>query len=619
MPWHRLAIAAHLASRSEQNFRMDGPDFNAQQRQKEQKVLRSFLRWSLLGSVTFHAGLLVLLPTKLWQTEPELDDDAIEIVMIDPAEDQPTSSLNASEETGAIANPSANADAANEEISMASSPSQTATEKASTTSSAPAKSKSSATTVQSSRSSLPKNVPASKPTAVTPLASTGSQPTESSTQQVAQPPEPSLSPLEPPQNKAPISTSPLSTPEAVSIPVNPQPVGPSPSLVESPKPEPFPVKPAVQQLIPSLSPSPTSSEPVKPLPQSSEPSRPIRPNPSPIPTLVTTVPSQPATPIPRSTPSLVRPSIGPVDAQTRAAASSPSTFKPSSNHGNTSSNNASTSDSSGQSSLGIGSSAGHRTSLGSSVGRQTSSNSQPSLAGNGSTPREQGPTTGQSGRTPGQAAQPTPTPTPSPVAIRTAPSPSPSVAPTAKPAGVNKPVRISCPKTTDLGQEGIVRIVIDVNSKGRVENVRLRESSGDLTLDDAALDIARRCKYQASTTGYRDVKLLLTFETKDSEFQRQNEQRRQLAKQRKQEEEQRRLAEQQKQEQEKQRQLAEQQRQPEATQPDRPLPSPMPTAGNSQNFPVAPTPDPLRTTAPEGGIPPSNPPESTAPIPGITP
>jgi len=59
------------------------------QREKEEEELRSFLTYSLLGSVVFHA-LVLFIGTMLWDRQPALADNPIEVIMVDaPAEETP--------------------------------------------------------------------------------------------------------------------------------------------------------------------------------------------------------------------------------------------------------------------------------------------------------------------------------------------------------------------------------------------------------------------------------------------------------------------------------------------------------------------------------------------------
>ena len=59
------------------------------QREKEEGELRSFLTYSLLGSVAFHA-LVLFFGAMLWDRQPALADNPIEVIMVDPpAEETP--------------------------------------------------------------------------------------------------------------------------------------------------------------------------------------------------------------------------------------------------------------------------------------------------------------------------------------------------------------------------------------------------------------------------------------------------------------------------------------------------------------------------------------------------
>ncbi len=59
----------------------------ANQREKEEEELRSFLTYSLLGSVAFHV-LVLFFGTMLWDRQPALAENPIEVIMVDaPAEE----------------------------------------------------------------------------------------------------------------------------------------------------------------------------------------------------------------------------------------------------------------------------------------------------------------------------------------------------------------------------------------------------------------------------------------------------------------------------------------------------------------------------------------------------
>lgn len=55
-----------------------------QQREKEAQSLRSFLAWSLIGSLGLHLGVLTLGLSNLWHRSPELEEEPLEIVIVDP-------------------------------------------------------------------------------------------------------------------------------------------------------------------------------------------------------------------------------------------------------------------------------------------------------------------------------------------------------------------------------------------------------------------------------------------------------------------------------------------------------------------------------------------------------
>ncbi|MFM7472057.1 MAG: TonB family protein, partial [Nodosilinea sp.] len=85
----------------------------------------------------------------------------------------------------------------------------------------------------------------------------------------------------------------------------------------------------------------------------------------------------------------------------------------------------------------------------------------------------------------------------------------------------------NCGLSEYLGAEGTTRFIFDVDANGKVANVRLRQSSGNPELDRKAEAAIRRRQYEASESGYEGQRLRVTSELQGSDFQRQNQQRRQ--------------------------------------------------------------------------------------------
>ena len=55
-----------------------------QQREKEAKTLKSFLAFSLLGSLALHIGLLASGIGNFLSRTPDLEDEPMEVVVVDP-------------------------------------------------------------------------------------------------------------------------------------------------------------------------------------------------------------------------------------------------------------------------------------------------------------------------------------------------------------------------------------------------------------------------------------------------------------------------------------------------------------------------------------------------------
>ena len=95
-----------------------------------------------------------------------------------------------------------------------------------------------------------------------------------------------------------------------------------------------------------------------------------------------------------------------------------------------------------------------------------------------------------------------------------------------------QPVCLECPKPKYRGSEGSPRVTYDIGSDGRVTNVRLRQSSGNSDLDRETLETFSKWRFDPKTIpdgGRQNVRVRVTFEEEGSNYQRQNEQRRQVA------------------------------------------------------------------------------------------
>jgi TonB family protein len=93
-----------------------------------------------------------------------------------------------------------------------------------------------------------------------------------------------------------------------------------------------------------------------------------------------------------------------------------------------------------------------------------------------------------------------------------------------------KPVCLECPKPRFRGSEGSARVTYDIGPDGRVTNVRLRQSSGDPNVDRETIDALSKWRFDPNTIpqgGRQNVRTRVTFEEEGSNYQRQNEQRRQ--------------------------------------------------------------------------------------------
>ncbi|MBU6185822.1 MAG: TonB family protein [Synechococcales bacterium] len=91
------------------------------------------------------------------------------------------------------------------------------------------------------------------------------------------------------------------------------------------------------------------------------------------------------------------------------------------------------------------------------------------------------------------------------------------------------PVCLMCPKPRYRGSEGSPRVTYDIAPDGRVINVQLRQSSGDPLTDRETLDALSRWRFDPNTIGggRQGVRIRVTFEEEGSNYQRQNQHRRQ--------------------------------------------------------------------------------------------
>lgn len=112
---------------------------------------------------------------------------------------------------------------------------------------------------------------------------------------------------------------------------------------------------------------------------------------------------------------------------------------------------------------------------------------------------------------------------PNATAVRTAPP---------KSDRSKKPVCLDCPKPRFRDSEGSARVTYDIGPDGRVTNVRLRQSSGNSEVDRETLETLSKWRFDPKTIpegGRQNVRTRVTFEEEGSTYQRQNEQRRQVA------------------------------------------------------------------------------------------
>ncbi len=100
---------------------------------------------------------------------------------------------------------------------------------------------------------------------------------------------------------------------------------------------------------------------------------------------------------------------------------------------------------------------------------------------------------------------------------------------TASPARQRPKCTDNCGRPEFFGKEGSAQFDFDIDARGNPVNIRLKESSGDLEIDQKAAEQIRRRRYEASDEGYQGAKLRVTSERAGSDFQRQQEQRRQEA------------------------------------------------------------------------------------------
>ncbi len=114
-------------------------------------------------------------------------------------------------------------------------------------------------------------------------------------------------------------------------------------------------------------------------------------------------------------------------------------------------------------------------------------------------------------------------PTDQSVAIQ---SPPPKAMEQPERSGKKKPKCVkNCGLDKYLGAEGSARFDFEVDAKGKVTNVRLKQSSGNAEVDRKAEEAVRRRKYEASDSGF-NAKIRVTSEQEGSNFQRQQAERR---------------------------------------------------------------------------------------------
>ncbi len=484
-----------------------------QQREKEQKALRSFLTFSLIGSAALHIVVLTL--GSLWVRKPELSEAPIEVIVVDSPSFQaakPKQQTKSKGETVAIGSVRKSGTQSVGKIAAGRTKNGSQGGGTPATSSAPS---SQSTASQPEMALAPPRFISKKP----------SKPTETAITQ---------KPLDTKPPKLVETPKPLPTP-VTTLP--PQPVE-TPKVAETPPPVPtLPLK-MTPTPVATLPPKPVETP--KPTPAATLPPKPTQigtskrvstPTPSPTPTSEPTSTSQPSVPIVPSPPQEiagngVRQSDNPREVDEHPSVATSSGNRDSGSPGDSSNRD------SGQSS-GTGSRLG--TSPGNGSGNARAVATGPRNGGDfGSTG------SGSSG-----------------LACRRCPAPE-------YPPGAEN-------------LEGRAVVDIDVDRDGNVNNVQIVESTGHDILDQSALEtVKEKWKFTSSENGQR-VRAAVNFATPGSDFYRQARERehqaRELAQQRERERQARELV-QQKERERQSRELA-QRRERERLNSTKPTPQPI--------------------------------------------
>lgn len=534
-----------------------------QQREEEGEALKSFIVFSLVGSVGLHVAVLSL--SSFWVKETKLAEEPIEVIILDnPSVEVAKLEPKPTPKIGGGSKPSASAKTSNPAPEAKSS--QTA----------------SGQEIALSPPAKLEKPPSLKATSIEkPL--TTPQPIPIATPKVAEIPP---IPIATPKVAEPLPPVPTPQPEVVATPI-PTPVASLPSeLIAKLKSTPMP----------TLTPTPT--------PLASE-----KPEPIPSPVAVATPKS---TPIPLTTPPQV-----PLQTQIRrrddvtAASPSPRNNQPPDRPSEKPSNPVNPSNSSvSQSNVANSNKVGDRSltpGLQNSAGNNAGTPLARSQPGNNLTGQENNNSGGQekvatapSNTTPPGEDLLSPRPGSGNLACRRCPDPP-------------------YPKRAERrGIQGTVKLIFDADRNGSIRNVRVASSSGHDILDHAALDAVKDWKLASSASEQQGISQSFTFAKKGSDTEslarerREKQERDRLAREKEQQEKER-LARQQQQEKERQEKerLArqqqeqelrdrEQQQQKQELRDRTPIPAPEPLVTPS-TLPI----EPLPTTTPSSPIEPS--------------
>jgi TonB family protein len=499
-----------------------------QQREKEDEALKSFIVFSLVGSVGLHVAVLSL--SSFWVRETKLAEEPIEVTVLDtPSVEAAKPESKPPPKIGGGSKPSASAKTSN-----------------------PAPETKSSQTASGQEIALPPPAKLEKPPSLKdtsiekPL--TTPQPIPVATPKAAEIPP---TPVATPKVAETLPPVPTPQPEVVATPI-PTPIASLPSeLIAKLKSTPMPT--------PTPTPTPLASEKPKPIPS---PVAVATPKSTPIPIPLTTPPQSPPTPIsPRVT----------------AASPSPRNNQPPYTPSAKPSNTAKRSNSPvSQSNIANRNKVSDRSSTPSlqnpAVNNSDSSAPTSSQPGNNSTGQENNNSGGEEkvATAPSNTTQPgedllSPRPGSGNLACRRCPDPA-------------------YPKRAERrGIEGTVKLVFDVDRDGNISNIRVASSSGHDILDRAATDAVKDWKLASSDSEQQGISQSFTFAKKGSTTESQARERREkqerdrLAREQEQQEKERVAREQQqRQQQEKDRLVREQQRQQQEERDRLPLPTPEP-------------------------------------------